>query len=87
MFPMRCYTCNALTGTLHSEYERLVTKIGEGAAMDRMGIRRICCRRMFLGYVDLVEDMLVFPAQDVALDEGGTVLHRHSRSVRVVKCD
>jgi len=32
-----------------------VKKTPEGKAMDELGIKRICCRRMFLGQTDLID--------------------------------
>ena len=36
---------------------RLSGEVDKGAVMDKLGIRRICCRRHFLGNVDLMDDM------------------------------
>ena len=47
----------------------------------------MCCRRMFLGHIDLLEDQLRFPNRDAILDESGTVLKRHAPNPRVVSCD
>tara|TARA_B110000238_G_C16077692_1_gene417927 strand:- start:456 stop:689 length:234 start_codon:yes stop_codon:yes gene_type:complete len=32
-----------------------VKKTPEGKAMDDLNIKRICCRRMFLGQIDLID--------------------------------
>ena len=47
----------------------------------------MCCRRMFLGYVDIISDQLDNGNVDVALDRGGTVLQRRATHTRVVGCD
>ena len=88
MFPIRCYTCNALLAHLHIQMEAM-TREGATCAqcLDSFGVDRLCCRRMFLGYVDLTEDLIRFPNKDVVLDDSGTVLKRHVNTVRVVSCD
>ena len=32
-----------------------VKKTAEGKAMDELKIKRLCCRRMFLGQIDLID--------------------------------
>ena len=93
MFPVRCYTCNAVLAQMHAEYVARTTAAPEGecdapgAALDRLGVRRMCCRRMFLGYVDLVTQQVRYPNLDRALDDEGTLLRRESRGEHVVSCD
>lgn len=88
MFPVRCYTCNAVVADRAQAYARLLHDgSSEREAFDALDIARMCCRRMFLGHVDLTSDLLRFPNVDMTLDEGGTVLHRHVRTERTVSCD
>lgn len=88
MFPVRCYTCNALVGHKYDGFRR---KRSDGRrAIDlfvELDLDRMCCRRMFLGHIDLMEDQLRYPNSDCVLDEGGTVLKRHVPHARVVSCD
>lgn len=62
LFPVRCFTCGAPIGHLWEEYERKV-KAGEdpGKVLDELGVKRYCCRRMFLSYVDVSKEVLQFP--------------------------
>jgi DNA-directed RNA polymerase subunit N len=62
LFPVRCFTCGAPIGHLWEEYEKRV-KAGEqpGKVLDDLGIKRYCCRRMFLSYVDVSKEVLQFP--------------------------
>lgn len=41
----------AYLGLLQAEYT-------EGDALDALGLKRYCCRRMLLGHVDLIEKLL-----------------------------
>ena len=64
MFPVRCFTCNKVVGRYELRYQRLLT---EGKtpqkALDEIGMSRYCCRRMFLGHVDLTEQLLMMPSK------------------------
>ena len=89
MFPVRCYTCNTVLAHLHPEYER---EFQSGAGhptrlFERLRIHRMCCRRMFLSYVDLVTEQLSYPNMDTVLDDSGTVLRREAKDGHDVSCD
>lgn len=88
MFPVRCYTCNCAVAHHHPAYRAQIRQGRQaGAIMDDLGVRRMCCRRMFLGYVDLNDNMVRFGAVDTVLDGGGTVLKREVRQTRRAACD
>jgi len=61
MFPIRCFTCGAVIGDKWEEYIRRVSQ-GEppGKVLDDMGIKRYCCRRMFLSHVDVSDELVKF---------------------------
>ena len=86
MLPVRCYTCNALVAH-HPYVEAVHAGAAPAAALAAAGVHRMCCRRIFLGHVDLTEDLLAHPNVDRTLDEGGTVLKRLAVAPRVVSCD
>ncbi|KAL5108326.1 DNA-directed RNA polymerase I II and III subunit RPABC5 [Taenia crassiceps] len=46
IIPIRCFTCGK------------VAEYAEGDALDTLGLRRYCCRRMILSHVDLIEKLL-----------------------------
>ena len=52
LIPVRCFTCGALIADKNSEYTSRV-KAGEDPAkvMDSLGVKRYCCRRMFISSV------------------------------------
>jgi DNA-directed RNA polymerase subunit N len=59
IFPVRCFTCNKVIGGMWKEYETRTCN-GEHPkdVMDKMGIKRYCCRRMFLGHVEIIDRIL-----------------------------
>ncbi|RLE94975.1 MAG: DNA-directed RNA polymerase subunit N [Thermoprotei archaeon] len=67
MFPVRCFTCGALIADKWEEYIKRV-KEGEdpGKVLDDLGIKRYCCRRMFISAVVYIDDVLKYekPAEE-----------------------
>ena len=61
MFPVRCFTCGAVIGHLWEDYKK---KLEEGLtpkqALDELGIKRYCCRRMFLTYKSIIDEFAHF---------------------------
>lgn len=54
LIPVRCFTCGKVIGGKWNKYLRLLeTKMERRAALDRVGMRRYCCRRMYLTHVDM----------------------------------
>lgn len=89
MFPVRCYSCNAPLAHLHPRYRRETRSAASkpGQTLTALGVDRLCCRRMFLGHVDLLADLIDFPNTDCVLDRGGTTLQRRVHFTRKVTCD
>jgi len=60
MIPVRCFTCGAVVADKYGKYKELVAKgTKQAAALDKLGVERYCCRRMFLGQVDDVMQEMV----------------------------
>ena len=59
MFPIRCFTCGALIADKWEEYARRVEE-GEppGKVLDDLGIKRYCCRRMFLSHYEYFDEVI-----------------------------
>jgi DNA-directed RNA polymerase I, II, and III subunit RPABC5 len=69
IIPVRCFTCSKVLADKWEWYVRECAKIKErdgdaeaesastsrGEIMDRLGLKRICCRRHFLGHVDMMD--------------------------------
>ena len=69
IIPVRCFTCNKVIAHLWNDYCSLVeekrAELGENSevtaeslAMDQLGLRRYCCRRMVLTHVNLIDKLL-----------------------------
>ncbi|MCX6778504.1 MAG: DNA-directed RNA polymerase subunit N [Candidatus Micrarchaeota archaeon] len=59
MMPVRCFSCGSVVA---DKYEKFAEKVKSGQdpakALDELGVRRYCCRRMFLGHVDILDDII-----------------------------
>ena len=88
MFPVRCYTCNNFIGMHYSEYtKRVSNNETKKDVLDSLLLNKICCRRMFLGHVHIISDLIRFSNDDVILDDSGTALIRNVKATRTVSCD
>lgn len=61
IIPVRCFTCGKVIAHKWLSYlkqleekKKAGVKDAEKSILDEMGFNRYCCRRMFLGHVDLV---------------------------------
>ncbi len=61
IIPMRCLSCGKPVAHLWEEYHQRTVK-GENPkeVMDSLGLKRYCCRALFLGHVDLIDDISKF---------------------------
>ncbi len=64
IIPLRCFTCGKEVASLWEPYlEKLKMGIPAEKIFDEFGLNRICCRRMLVGHVPLIDDMLKFTRQ------------------------
>ncbi|MFH0927325.1 MAG: DNA-directed RNA polymerase subunit N [Candidatus Micrarchaeota archaeon] len=63
-FPIRCFTCGKPIGQLWEEYNERA-KAGEdpAAILDGFGVKRYCCRRMFLSHVEVMDKVIKYDRQ------------------------
>ncbi len=61
IIPIRCFSCGKPIGHLWEEYDKRV-KAGEDRekVLDDLGLDRYCCRSMFLGHVELIDEIAKF---------------------------
>ncbi len=61
MIPVRCFTCGKVIGDKWEEFKKRVIE-GEdtGKVLDKLGMDRYCCRRMFLSHVEVLEELLKY---------------------------
>lgn len=61
MIPVRCFTCGKVIGDKWEEFKKRVSE-GEEAkkVLDDLGIKRYCCRRIFISHVEVLEELLKY---------------------------
>ena len=56
IIPIRCFSCGKPIAHLWEDFKK---RIEEGQskkeAMDELGVKRYCCRALFVGHVDLID--------------------------------
>ncbi len=61
IIPVRCFTCGKEISSKFQDFLDLKDdEVPSGIALDRLGMKRYCCRRMYLGHVDLSERILQY---------------------------
>ncbi|KAK1781037.1 8 kDa subunit-domain-containing protein [Copromyces sp. CBS 386.78] len=62
IIPIRCFSCGKVVGDLWERYLQLIDgeEITDGDALDQLGLKRYCCRRMVMTHVDLIEKLLKY---------------------------
>jgi DNA-directed RNA polymerase subunit N len=71
IIPVRCFSCGKVIADKWEEFKAGVSR-GEDPAkvLDSLGVKRYCCRRMFLTNVELIDESLKFYVH--AKEEGKT---------------
>ncbi len=61
MIPVRCFTCGKVIGDKWEKFKEKVSK-GEdtGKVLDELGIKRYCCRRIFISHVEVLDELLKY---------------------------
>ena len=62
IIPVRCFSCGKVVGDKWESYLTYLQdeNLSEGDALDKLGLKRYCCRRMILTHVDLIEKFLSY---------------------------
>ena len=59
--PVRCFSCGAVIAHKWEEFSQLTEAGVEMAeALDKIGLKRYCCRRMYVGHIDLIYETAPF---------------------------
>ncbi|MBR9689906.1 MAG: DNA-directed RNA polymerase subunit N [Candidatus Altiarchaeota archaeon] len=61
IIPIRCFSCGFPVSAFYEEFKEQTSK-GKNPAkvMDDLGVERYCCRRMFVGQVDVIDEIAPF---------------------------
>lgn len=61
LIPVRCWSCGKV---IAHKYQEFRDAVDEGAdptkTLNDMGFERYCCRRMFVGHIDLIDEVAPF---------------------------
>ena len=61
IIPIRCFSCGFPVSAFYEEFKKRAAKNKDaGKAMDELGIKRYCCRRMLLSQVDVIDEIAPF---------------------------
>lgn len=61
IIPIRCWSCGKPIGQFWEEFtERVAAGEDRKKVLDSLGMERYCCRTMFLGHIDLIDDAAQF---------------------------
>ncbi len=61
IIPVRCLTCGKVVGHLYADFKKRI-EAGEkaGKVLDDLGLKRYCCRQLFMGHIDLLKEVSQF---------------------------
>ena len=61
IIPIRCLSCNKPVAHLYEQYKQRVDSGEERKKiLDELGLKRYCCRALFMGHVDLLDTVARF---------------------------
>ncbi len=61
LIPVRCWSCGKVVAHVYDQFKKAVDT-GEDASkvLDDLGIERYCCRRMYVGHIELIDEISPF---------------------------
>ena len=61
IIPVRCFCCGKVIANKWKKFEELLKKKNtKKDALNKLGLRRYCCRRMFLSHVSLIDKVIQY---------------------------
>jgi DNA-directed RNA polymerase I, II, and III subunit RPABC5 len=60
IIPVRCFTCNKPICNLYPIYLKLLSENSKEEAMNKIGLKRFCCRRMILSHEEIIDKLLMY---------------------------
>ena len=62
LIPIRCISCNNIISNKWNTFKKhLNSGMTEDNAFEKVNLHRYCCKRMFLGHVDIIDKLLLYP--------------------------
>ena len=63
IIPVRCFTCGKVIGNIWNKYNELIEIQSVEKTLDDLKLHRICCRRMIITHVNLIDDLIKYNKQ------------------------
>lgn len=61
LIPIRCYSCGKVTGDKWENYQKMLSEgVSIKDALDKLGLKRYCCRRILMTHIDNFDDVLEY---------------------------
>jgi DNA-directed RNA polymerase subunit N len=61
LVPVRCFSCNKVIGGSYEKFlERKENGEDPAEVMNDLGIKRYCCRKIFVSHLDLIDELLPY---------------------------
>ena len=61
MIPVRCWSCGKVVAHLYDQFKNAVdTGEDPQKVLDNLGLERYCCRRMYVGHIELIDEISPF---------------------------
>ena len=61
LIPVRCWSCGKVIAHKYQEYQDAIAEGKDaGEVLDDLGFNLYCCRRMFVGHIDLIDEVAPF---------------------------
>lgn len=88
MTSYRCFTCNAFLGEKYTQFlHQKDASEHYKELLDQLAVKRICCRRMVLSFVDITDFTLKHTASKHILDNSNTIFDAQSVVTQDISCD
>ncbi|MEC9120320.1 MAG: DNA-directed RNA polymerase subunit N [Candidatus Thalassarchaeaceae archaeon] len=61
LIPVRCWSCGKVVAHLYDQFKNAVdTGEDPSKVLDDLGLERYCCRRMYVGHIELIDEVSPF---------------------------
>ncbi|MEE3303732.1 MAG: DNA-directed RNA polymerase subunit N, partial [Candidatus Thermoplasmatota archaeon] len=61
LIPVRCWSCGKVVAHLYDQFKNAVdTGEDPQKVLDNLGLERYCCRRMYVGHIELIDEISPF---------------------------